>query len=75
MADKERCGPELAEEDESKLNDIVVEVDEAVKARSHFQKLWSEDEMIRSLRIKSGLVYGRILSPEHCGARYKSSSK
>ncbi len=49
----ERDGIDLAEEDESELNDIVVELDEAAKARSHFQKIfWQQQHKYNSLDDK-----------------------
>lgn len=49
----EKEGLVLGKEDETEMNDLMEEVDEAVKARGHFEKIfWEQQRTYNSLKNK-----------------------
>ena len=70
----EEEGIELSEEDASDMNDLVVEVDEARKARDHFQNIfWEQQRKYNSLHNKRTMRWHPLMIRFALNLKYLSS--
>ena len=65
----------MAEEDELEVNELVSEVDEAAKARNHFQKIfWEQQQAYKSLNDKRKMRWHPLMIRFALNLKYLSSS-
>lgn len=70
----DRDGIDLAEEDVSEFNDLVDEVDETVKTRSHFQKIfWDQQRAYNNLHNKRSMRWHPLMIRFALNLKYLSS--
>lgn len=70
----DRDGIELEEEDELEMNQLVDEVDEAAKARNHFQKIfWEQQRAYNTLKNKRSMRWHPLMIRFALNLKYLSS--
>lgn len=71
----DRDGMELVEEDEAEMKDLIEEVDEAAKARSHFQKIfWQQQRTYNSLGNKRRMRWHPLMIRFALNLKFLSSN-